>query len=115
MTSLHGARFVISRRRRPPSVNGGPRHRPRMASTILPSFLEDESKKSSQLSVRDVLELGVLESAKLVAGSAGLARPVLWSHVVDMPDPAPWVPAGYFLLTTGYSWPREPGEQRALI
>jgi purine catabolism regulator len=86
-----------------------------MASTILPSFLEDESKKSSQLSVRDVLELGVLESAKLVAGSAGLARPVLWSHVVDMPDPAPWVPAGYFLLTTGYSWPREPNEQRALI
>jgi purine catabolism regulator len=86
-----------------------------MASTILPSFLENASKKSSQLTVRDVVRLTALEPARLVAGEAGLDRPVLWSHVVDMPDPAPWVPAGYFLLTTGYSWPRESAAQRALI
>jgi purine catabolism regulator len=86
-----------------------------MASTILPPFLAGEPKKSSQLTVRDVLRLAALDRARLVAGEAGLERAVLWSHVVDMPDPAPWVPAGYFLLTTGYSWPKEPGAQRALI
>jgi purine catabolism regulator len=86
-----------------------------MASTILPPFLDDESKKSSQLTVGDVLGLGALASAQLVAGASGLARPVLWSHVVDMPDPAPWVPAGYFLLTTGYSWPVEDDARKALV
>jgi PucR family transcriptional regulator, purine catabolism regulatory protein len=86
-----------------------------MPSTILPPFLEDETKKPGALTVRDVLRLGVLSEARLVAGEAGLDRPVLWSHVVDMPDPAPWVPAGYFLLTTGYSRPNEEMAQRALI
>jgi purine catabolism regulator len=86
-----------------------------MASTILPPFLEGQSKKGTLLTVRDVLGLATLAPARLVAGKAGLDRPVLWSHVVDMPDPAPWIPAGYFLLTTGYSWPREARAQRALI
>ncbi|MEO6834868.1 MAG: PucR family transcriptional regulator ligand-binding domain-containing protein [Candidatus Tumulicola sp.] len=62
-----------------------------------------------------MLRLTALSSARLVAGEAGLDRPVLWSHVVDMPDPAPWVPPGYFLLTTGYSWPKEARAQRALV
>ncbi len=75
--------------------------------TILPAFLATDSKKSSQLCVRDVLDLEALAPARLVAGASGLERPVLWSHVVDMPDPAPWVPPGYFLLTTGYSWPKD--------
>ncbi|HTX59360.1 MAG TPA: PucR family transcriptional regulator ligand-binding domain-containing protein [Verrucomicrobiae bacterium] len=65
--------------------------------------------------MRNALALPILAGARLVAGEAGLDRPVLWSHVVDMPDPAPWVPAGYFLLTTGYSWPRDEAEARALI
>jgi purine catabolism regulator len=77
--------------------------------------LEGETKKTAPLTVRDVLRLRVLVGARLVAGEAGIDRPVRWSHVVDMPDPAPWVPEGYFLLTTGYSWPREEREQRALI
>jgi len=86
-----------------------------MIRTILPSFLENGTKKSSQLSVRDVLSLETLSPARLVAGTSGLDRPVLWSHVVDMPDPAPWVPPGYFLLTTGYSWPKAAPAQRTLI
>jgi purine catabolism regulator len=86
-----------------------------MSGTILPPFLEEESKKSTPLTVRDVLRLGALQGSKVVAGEAGLDRPVLWSHVVDMPDPAPWVPAGYFLLTTGYSRPRGAAAQRELI
>ncbi len=86
-----------------------------MMRTILPPFLAADSKKSSQLCVRDVLDLEALAPARLVAGASGLERPVLWSHVVDMPDPAPWVPPGYFLLTTGYSWPKTAAAQRALI
>ncbi len=87
-----------------------------MSGTILPGSLELTSKTTEpRLRMRDVLRLPAFASARLVAGEAGLDRPVLWSHVVDMPDPAPWVPGGYFLLTTGYSWPREEAEQRALI
>jgi PucR family transcriptional regulator, purine catabolism regulatory protein len=86
-----------------------------MSGTILPPFLEDETKKAGSLTVRDVLRLSILTGARLVAGEAGLDRPVLWSHVVDMPDPAPWVPAGYFLLTTGYSRPKEARAQGELL
>jgi purine catabolism regulator len=86
-----------------------------MSGTIFSAFLEGDTKRSTPYTVRDVLGLPVLEPARLVAGEAGLDRPVLWSHVVDMPDPAPWVPAGYFLLTTGYSWPDDPKAQHALI
>src|SRR5215469_3456483 len=88
---------------------------PRSPGTIFPPFLEGEAKKTTSFTVRDVLRLRVLEGARLVAGEAGLDRPVLWSHVVDMPDPAPWVPAGYFLLTTGYSRPDDAPAQRATI
>jgi purine catabolism regulator len=86
-----------------------------MSGTILPPFLEEDSKKGNLLTIRDVLRLEILHGCRLVAGEAGLDRPVLWSHVVDMPDPAPWVPPGYFLLTTGYSWPAEERSQRELI
>lgn len=86
-----------------------------MPDTILPAFLEDSAKKQSRFTVRDVLALAALRDARVVAGEAGLDRPVLWSHVVDMPDPAPWVPEGYFLLTTGYGWPKTSHAQTKLI
>lgn len=109
MTPWLGKDGVFSECKLPPGVMPG------MSGTILPPFLAQDTKKASALTVRDVLALAVLDRACLVAGEAGLDRPVLWSHVVDMPDPAPWVPAGYFLLTTGYSWPKEPSAQRELI
>lgn len=65
--------------------------------------------------VRDALALQSLKSATVVAGAAGLTRDILWAHVVDMPDPVPWVRAGQLLLTTGYSWPVEERELRALV
>ncbi len=86
-----------------------------MPGTISTPFLDDGAKARPQFTLRDTLKLESLTHARLVAGEAGLDRPVLWSHVVDMPDPAPWVPAGYFLLTTGYSWPREARAQRRMI
>jgi PucR family transcriptional regulator, purine catabolism regulatory protein len=51
----------------------------------------------------------------VVAGGAGLDRDVQWAHVIDMPDPAPWVRPGQILLTTGFAWPTQEREVRALI
>ena len=63
----------------------------------------------------DALALPSLAEATVVAGAAGLGRDVRWAHVVDMPDPAPWVDDGQLLLTTGYAWPNEAGaEERQL-
>jgi len=63
----------------------------------------------------EALALPVLESTHVVAGLVGLERDVLWVHIVDLPDPLPWVRPGQLLLTTGYAWPREEEAQRALI
>ena len=67
------------------------------------------------MTVRQALRLDSLRAAKVVAGDAGLGREVLWAHVVDMPDPAPWVRPGQLLLTTGFAWPTQEREVRALI
>jgi purine catabolism regulator len=61
--------------------------------------------------VRELLMLASLGRARVVAGAAGLDRDVRWAHVVDMPEPAPWVTAGQLLLTTGYGWPRGEHEE----
>ncbi len=67
------------------------------------------------LKVRDALEHGSLQAARVVAGEPGLSREVLWAHVIDMPDPAPWVRPGQLLLTTGFAWPTQEREVRELI
>ncbi len=67
------------------------------------------------MNVRSVLESPSLSSARVVAGASGLDREVLWSHVVDVPDPAAWVRPGHLILTTGYSWPKSPEAQRQQI
>jgi purine catabolism regulator len=65
--------------------------------------------------VRGLLELASFSGTRVVAGAAGLEQEVLWAHVVDMPEPAPWVEAGQLLLTTGFAWPRDAvAEQRQL-
>lgn len=61
------------------------------------------------------LDLAALEDAELVAGRAGVDREVRWAHVVDIPDPLPWVSPGQLLLTTGFSWPDAPADQRRLV
>ena len=60
----------------------------------------------------DALGLSSLAGSAVVAGRGGLERDVRWAHVVDMPDPAPWVGPGQLLLTTGYAWPVEPEAER---
>lgn len=67
------------------------------------------------MKLRDVLALPSLAQATVVAGASGLERDVLWSHVVDMPDPVPWIRPGFMLLMSGYSWPQAPERQRQQI
>jgi len=65
--------------------------------------------------VRDALALDALKGASVVAGLPGLDREVQWAHVIDMPDPVPWVRPGQLLLTTGFAWPTHEREVRELI
>ncbi|MGZ3496111.1 MAG: PucR family transcriptional regulator [Vulcanimicrobiaceae bacterium] len=65
--------------------------------------------------LRELLAFASLSRAEVVAGDEGLDREVLWSHVVDLPDPMPWVRAGDLLLSTGYSWPKDGQAQGAHI
>ncbi|HEV3154830.1 MAG TPA: PucR family transcriptional regulator ligand-binding domain-containing protein [Candidatus Baltobacteraceae bacterium] len=67
------------------------------------------------MKLKDVLDLPSLQTARVVAGRSGLDRDVLWSHVVDMPDPIPWVRPGFMILTSGYAWPKSDEEQRLHI
>src|ERR1700742_2223269 len=63
------------------------------------------------LPLRDLLrELDV----RIVAGEAGLDRPVRWVHISELEDPTPWLSGGELLLTTGLPL-GDAGEQRDYI
>jgi len=51
---------------------------------------------------------------RLVAGEAGLDRPVRWVHISELSDPTPWLSGGELLLTTGMNL-AEPAAQRAYV
>ena len=59
----------------------------------------------SGLPLAELLGLPSLSRARLLAGDPW--RRVGWVHVVDVPEPAPWVRPGQLVLTTGYAWPRK--------
>jgi purine catabolism regulator len=63
----------------------------------------------------DALQLPSLRQAHVTAGEKGLDRTIRWVHIVDLPDPLPWVQSGDFLLTTGYAWPRDEVKLREFI
>ncbi|HKW45121.1 MAG TPA: PucR family transcriptional regulator ligand-binding domain-containing protein [Candidatus Eremiobacteraceae bacterium] len=67
------------------------------------------------MNVREALQMSSMASARVVAGEAGLDRDVRWAHVIDMPEPAPWVRPGQLLLTTGFAWPPTEAAQRKQI
>ena len=67
------------------------------------------------MKLSDALQLPSLAGARVVAGAASLDRTIRWVPVVDVPDPVPWVQQGDFMLTTGYSWPRDEEAQRELL
>ncbi len=71
--------------------------------------------ETSPMKLAEVLALPAFAQAHVVAGAAHLEREISWSHVVDMPDPMPWLRPGFLLLTTGFSWPGDEAAQRRQI
>lgn len=63
--------------------------------------------------MRDILATDILRDVRPVAGKRGLIREVRWVHI--WPEVLPWFHGGELLLTTGYSWPSEAGEQRRIV
>ncbi len=51
---------------------------------------------------------------RLVAGEAGLDRPVRWVHISELDDPTPWLSGGELLLTTGMNL-ADAATQRAYV
>lgn len=55
--------------------------------------------------VKDALELPVLQGTRCVAGHNGLHNPFNWVHNVGVPDAARWLNGGEFVLTTAINMP----------
>lgn len=62
-----------------------------------------------------VLALDICKPARLVAGAGGLAHPIHWVHIVDIPDMAEWVQEGDLLLTTAFALRGRPDLQEQLV
>ncbi len=66
------------------------------------------------MTVRDLLGLPGL-GLTVVAGEAGLDRPIRWAHTSELQDPTPWLSGGELLLTTGMGLAGSAALQRAYI
>ena len=66
------------------------------------------------VTVRDLLELPGL-GLTLVAGEAGVDRPIRWAHTSELQDPTPWLSGGELLLTTGMGLKGSAALQRAYV
>lgn len=65
--------------------------------------------------VSEALRVDPLDAGTVVAGHGGLQRRVTWVHVVDLPQPGPWIGRDQILLSTGYAWPDTNSELIDLI
>src|SRR5438105_7621951 len=57
---------------------------------------------SERVSLREALALPALKQARVLAGAAGLGRPVRYVNVMEVPDILDWVKPDELLLTTAY-------------
>lgn len=52
---------------------------------------------------------------RVLAGSPGLDREVVWAHVCELPSPTEWLGEGELLMTVGYPIPEEPRAQELFV
>lgn len=57
------------------------------------------------LTLREALQLPILENARVVAGDSAIDRPIRWVHNVAVPNAADWLHGGELVLTTVYNMP----------
>ena len=63
------------------------------------------------LTLKEALQLPILENARVVAGSGDLERHIRWVHNVAVPNAADWLHGGELVLTTIFNMPDAPAEQ----
>ena len=63
------------------------------------------------LTLRDALQLPILDNAKVVAGADGLDRPIRWVYNAGAPNAADWLHGGELVLTAVYNMPESAAEQ----
>jgi len=63
------------------------------------------------LTLREALQLPILNKAKVVAGGGGLDRPIRWVHNASVPNLADWLHGGELVLTTVSNMPDSPAER----
>jgi hypothetical protein len=52
--------------------------------------------------VRNIVELNLLEGAKIVAGEKGISNEILWVNLMEILDALDSLQKGELLITTGY-------------
>jgi purine catabolism regulator len=67
------------------------------------------------MALRGVLRLDVLAGSQVLAGEAGLDRPVTRVNVMEVPDVLPYVGPDELLVTTGYALRENPDRMGALV
>ncbi|MDR7447019.1 MAG: PucR family transcriptional regulator ligand-binding domain-containing protein [Armatimonadota bacterium] len=86
-----------------------------LAASFCYSIIKTPTQKERQkvsLRVRDILTFPELAGVRVLV-DGGLDRPVRWVHT--WPEVLPWLHGGELLLTTAYSWPQDPEEQRRIV
>jgi purine catabolism regulator len=71
--------------------------------------------RAGGLTVDEVLRFGLLRSAVVLAGQAGIGRPVERLNVMTVPEILPWAKPHEFMLTTGYPLPRSADQLAGLV
>ncbi|MFN8379582.1 MAG: PucR family transcriptional regulator ligand-binding domain-containing protein [Anaerolineae bacterium] len=67
------------------------------------------------LTVAEALRMESFAGGRVVAGEAGLNRPVGWVHVAGVPDAPQWLNGGELVLTTPFNMPETTAEQVAYV
>jgi purine catabolism regulator len=72
-------------------------------------------RRAAGLTVGEILDFSLLRSAVVLAGQAGIGRPVERLNVMTVPEILPWAKPREFMLTTGYPLPRSAEQLAGLV
>ncbi|WP_411348244.1 PucR family transcriptional regulator [Paenibacillus sp. WLX2291] len=64
--------------------------------------------KTTGITVRELLQIPPLQSARLISGERGLDRAVQSIDIIEAPDLTDWVKEGVLLMTTAYALRQQP-------
>lgn len=67
------------------------------------------------MNVKDALQLGDLQKAKILAGDKGLDRVIKAAEVMEVPDINEWLTEGILIISTFYSVKDDPEAQLSMF